>query len=197
MKECTDTSFAHFILIERLNNRLWKEKNGECKQPIPIILDSNLRHAMKLINANDQIRCAHSHDHIIICCNKSAYKEYSNIIEDYCKRENVKIKLHFCESNKDGHGIDVEMMKLSLSEDFGIKSLMVEGGSRIITNFLSAPDQIDCVCITTCPRLITCHGLKALHSSQSGDEAVTPEMLEFVDCQWYTLGTDSIFLGIK
>ena len=227
----------------RLNNRLWnmngngngngngnhgqhqqesKDKDDTTltlKQPIPVILDSNLRHVISMIESNQIINCAKSHEFIIICCRESAYEQYYEKVEEYCNVHNVSIKLQVCdcdciEIKGEGGGSISKRPSLSLKhvlqrlgENHGIESVMVEGGASIISSFLEQrADLVDCVCVTICPRFAGSKGLNALRSALitgtecegdgegEGDED-GDGMLEFKSSNWFQLGQDSIFLA--
>ena len=205
----------------RLNNRLWSESEqnniGEegkmilsstaqlrLRQPIPIILDTGLRHLMKMIESNDGIKAARSHDFIIVCCNQDAYDVYHKTTQDYCTTNDIKIELLPCAHNKSGRGLDLKDVLHQLCTKFDIQSVMVEGGASILSSFLSNHDIVDCVCITLCPRVVGGCGLNAMGSANfsSGDkhdDSCSSNLLEFdtgtTDSSWFTLGPDCIFLA--
>uniref|UniRef100_A0A7S3Q2R7 Bacterial bifunctional deaminase-reductase C-terminal domain-containing protein n=1 Tax=Chaetoceros debilis TaxID=122233 RepID=A0A7S3Q2R7_9STRA len=207
----------------RLNNRLWwrtnkeemsghgdidsKSKTGTSKedmilpqgQPVPIILDTNLRHVMKLIQNQISIKSAASHDYIIICCSEKALKKISisnesNLntnaanttttrtheeeIQNYCRLHNVRIVLLPCAMNPSGSGLDLKLLLEELYSKCEIKSIMVEGGASILSTFVlsqQAKDCVDCACITICPRIVGRHGLNAMGSMVDGDGRIDQE----------------------
>jgi riboflavin-specific deaminase-like protein len=186
----------------RLNNRLWNGNDGQqesndatLKQPIPVILDSNLRHVMSMVESNQIINCAKSHEFIIICCRKSAYEHYSKKIKQYCNVHNVSIKLQVCDCIEDSKRLSLKHVLQRLGENHRIESVMVEGGASIISSFLDQhADLVDCVCVTICPRFVGSKGLNALKSALiTGCEG--DGMLEFKSSNWFQLGQDSIFVA--
>jgi len=95
----------------RLNNRLWhtiisstsseggqlqRQQNEEeedpkqqLNQPIPIILDTELRHVLKLVRDGTLIKSCRSHRHsrktntyLLVCCTREAYEEFGREIRD-------------------------------------------------------------------------------------------------------------------
>jgi len=185
----------------RLNNRLWNDHDNQpntdepkLKQPIPVILDSNLRHIISMVQSNQIIKCAKSHDFIIICCHESAYEEWHEKIREYCSLHNVSIKLQVCDCCEGIKRLQLKQLLQRLGENYGIDSVMVEGGASVISSFLSQPlDLVDCVCVTICPRFVGRKGLNALQSASI--RASTGEvMLEFGVNKWFQLRQDSIFL---
>jgi riboflavin-specific deaminase-like protein len=186
----------------RLNNRLWKNHDNKLdsnesklKQPIPVILDSNLRHIISMVESKQIIKCAMSHEFIIICCHESAYHQWHNKIKEYCSLHNVSIKFQVCDSCEGKKRLELKQLLQSLGENHGIESVMVEGGASVISSFLSQhADLVDCVCVTICPRFVGRKGLNALQSA-SIHECAGNVMLEFESSKWFQLGQDSIFLA--
>lgn len=232
----------------RLNNRLWRTKDREeigghdyidssnekgkednmvlpQGQPVPIILDTNLRHVMKLIQNQIPIKSAASHDYIIICCSEEALKNKiiassnsdSNVnantrtneeeIQNYCRLHNVRIELLPCTVNPSGSGLDLKHLLDTLYSKCKIKSIMVEGGASILSTFIlsqQAKNYVDCACITICPRIVGRCGLNAMGGMVDSDsgidlEACVPSvsMFEFdsEEARWVSLGPDCIFIS--
>jgi len=127
--------------------------------------------------------------------------------------------------------LDLQHVLHQLYNQFNILSLMVEGGSGILSSFLNEcinvekkKDKIvDCVCVTTTPKVIggkwglpAFRGLDILSGrtdrtydtskknkkddkDTDEDESLSDQMINrmitFKDCEFVSLGQDSIFLG--
>ncbi len=154
----------------RLNVRL---VNG--KSPKPIVVDSRLRLPLdcKLLNQN-------SHFPWIVAREKP----------DSARREAIEAsgaKVIVVPSNTRGQ-VNLAEMLLELGKR-GVNSLMVEGGSRIITNFLL--DQlVDYLVLTVAPVLVG--GLRAVSDLGQSDPARFPRLRD-AGHQW--LGEDLILWG--
>lgn len=201
----------------RLNNRLWKEdRNDEedggsllLRQPIPIILDTNLKYLLQMMNSNTKIQSMSSHEKIIICCSECAYNNYFEEIKSRYKDNNIqllkcKLKLDAKGGGSkmdcgDGH-LNLYSVLENLRSIHGIKSVMVEGGSSVLSCFMTnAEHVVDCVCVTIVPKMI---GGRMGLSSLQGCNLVEQKKcqlkgLEFDsdDTTWSTIGTDCIFLA--
>jgi riboflavin-specific deaminase-like protein len=194
----------------RLNNRLWAENwhefevgkvvlkstARELKQPIPIILDTNLRCILEMIDSAGVINAAISHPLVIVCCSQESYNEHHKRIETYCEYNNFSIELLPCACNDSSTGLDLEDVVYNLCMVHGVYSIMVEGGASILSGFLSKKDLLDCVCVTICPRMVGLRGLNALGAADIGGKSnQESNMLEFDNNSWFTLGSDCIFLA--
>lgn len=194
----------------RLNNRLWaenwhefeegnmvlKSSSWQLKQPIPIVLDTNLRHLMDMVESSQMVKAAVNHDLLIVCCSQEAFDEHHKRIQSYCTANNVSIELLPCAINESTDRLDLEDVIYNVCMIHGIYSIMVEGGSAILSEFVSRRDLVDCICVTICPRIIGSIGLNALGSanlrSAVGEER---NMLEFDESEWFTLGPDCILMA--
>ena len=168
----------------RLNNRLWaedwhefeegkmvlKSTSGELKQPIPIILDTHLRHVMDMVESSHFIKAAVNHELIIVCCSQEAYDQHRKRIQSHCVSNNFAIELLPCASNDSSPGLDLEDVVYNLCMIHGIYSIMVEGGASVLSGFLSNRELVDCVCVTICPRMVGACGLNALGSANVGSK---------------------------
>ncbi len=247
----------------RLNNRLWKKENeaeankeripstktattinnNVTRQPIPIILDTNLNHIMSMIESNTKIKCVATHEKVIVCCNEDAYKSYNDQIQlKYpcktlhllpCQMNEVHFQLEKDDDDDDeniaavassnsssekknqefkaiGGGLNLQILLEKLQFEHNISSVMVEGGSSIISSFLEqgiSSDCVDCVCITIVPKMIGGKkGLLAVKSCdllmRQGDNYISGEKsqtrgLDYdpMNVSWHTLGCDTIFLA--
>lgn len=149
----------------RLTNRLWGNK-----QPRPIILDANLSCINKLGN-NRRVKDA------IVCCGPEAFKAFND--------DTTNLTLVVCKVADDGR-LDLHDVVQQLTSLFGIMSIMVEGGSRMLTSFASN-GLVDCLCITIAPKLIGL-GLQAFSLRSRID--INASTSYFIP-----LGEDCIFLA--
>lgn len=142
------------------------------KNPQTIILDSTLRipiSARILKNANPPI---------IFTTNKASPEKYNSISQ-------MNVKIIEVDSTKDGKvNLNTVLKKLY---NFGIKTLMVEGGREIITNFLNE-DQVDKVIITIAPIFVG--GFSALSTMN-----MTSNFPRLKNIIQYKLGSDLIIKG--
>lgn len=63
--------------------------------------------------------------------------------------------------------------------DQGLKSIMVEGGAKVIRSFLQASDQVDALIVTIAPTLVGDQGVSAV-ASRSGQEKRVSRTLSLV-----------------
>lgn len=180
----------------RLSNRLWPEEcenNIARKQPLTIILDTHLHHVRSL-GIRMKAKCP------IVCCSVEAYRQAQK--EGYrdpngesgysigiSKIKNIpsSARLLPCKTKIIGGKENREVLDLSdvlpkLQREFGINSLMVEGGATVLSLFVSDAyenvsngddnkDQeecyndkslFDCLCVTISPKLLGANGLDSL-----------------------------------
>ena len=149
----------------RLNNRLWGNE-----QPRPIILDANLKY-LKKVGKDRRVKDA------IVCCGPEAFKEFHD--------DTTGITLVVCKVDDDGR-LNLHDVVQQLSSSFGIMSIMVEGGSGMLTSFASN-GLVDCICVTVAPKLIGV-GLQAFSLHTRVD--FNPSASYFIP-----LGEDCIFLA--
>lgn len=185
----------------RLNNRLWFETNGSLKQPVPVVLDTELRQTLRLIRQKKVIRASSVHDKIVVCCSNEALAKH----EDYIMKESSSsIRLLGCgrkigNQSKDNHeeqGLDINDMLQKLRKNYGIESVMVEGGASILSSFMAQPGLVGCVCMTISPKLIGGKfGLNAFRGNNFLENET--EMFEFCPSSilWAQVGSDCIFLA--
>jgi len=167
--------------------------------------DSEERYFMQHIRANK----------IIFCCNKDALIQFRKIFREKLKdlystltMNNVEDSvIHLMEGDKhvtvlscrdyvdgatDHRTLDLENVLQELYQKCGIKSLMVEGGSSILSSFASIATYaniVDYVCVTIAPSLIGNKiGLNAFQHSQLN-------MTTMKNVEYWTLGTDCIMVG--
>lgn len=155
-----------FIDNPRLTNRLFGNK-----QPRPIVLDADLKYIQKLGNKRKV-------QNAIVCCAQEAISKF----------ENFDVNLTLCPCKVDESGrLDLDDVLYQLTLLFGIRSIMVEGGSSILSSFASK-GLVDCLCVTIAPKLIG-RGIQAfsLHN-------LPVDFATSANC-FLPLGKDCVFLS--
>ena len=133
-----------YIDNPRLSNRLWEESHH---QPRPVILDTNLRYIRAL---GESCRAKN----LIVCCSA----------ESASRSEDIPKSIHLlpCRVLEDGT-MDVSHVLVKLRKSFGISSVMVEGGARILSTF-ARHRLVNCLCVTISSKLLGDRGLPAFLS---------------------------------
>uniref|UniRef100_A0A7S1YIQ7 Bacterial bifunctional deaminase-reductase C-terminal domain-containing protein n=1 Tax=Grammatophora oceanica TaxID=210454 RepID=A0A7S1YIQ7_9STRA len=144
----------------RLSNRLWGSASaGEARkqfaQPRPVVLDTNLKH---FLTVRTKLR---TEGRLIVCCSEAAAASVSLDMPELL--EDARFELLPCKVDNSGR-LNLNHTLTQLYLRCGIKSLMVEGGSAVITSFLLA-DAYDALCVTIAPKLILKGGLDAVSPS--------------------------------
>jgi len=156
----------------RLTVRLW----GEClPNPRPVVLDTHLR-------------CDYTHcraKNLIVCCSEEAVAARG--LDDK-KRDDTNITLLPCTVSSSSSHLDLRDVLGKLRMKFGIHSIMVEGGARVLSNFLNE-ELADCMCVTISPMVLGLNGLTAFQHLTNAQEA--PALSDVV---WKQIGVDSILL---
>lgn len=159
------------VLIDnpQLTVRLTQGRN-----PQPIVLDSKLRTPLhsRLLDRTD-CRCW------LACTDKSDSETISTI-------ENRGAEVIRCQRDRLGR-VDLPNLLRQLA-DRGIRSIMVEGGSQVITSFIEA-QLVDQMIITIAPRLVG--GLPVLN----GSGVVNGYPLHLDPVAYQTCGSDIILWG--
>lgn len=187
----------------RMSNRLWSERHefedgkvvmkrnfADLQQPIPIILDTNLRHLMGMVDSSQMVNAAMNHKLVIVCCSQEAFEKHRKRIESYCISNNLPIELLPSELNEATPALDIEDIARKLHRIHGIRSIMVEGGASVISGLFSHHRElVHCLCVTICPKIIGSSGLNAFGSAYIGSN------MEFDESNCFKLGRDCIFLA--
>lgn len=156
----------------RLSNRLWGSRDDPMHQPRPVVLDTHLRHIIKL---GDSRRA----QNLIVCCCQEAMDLYTG--------DRMGITLLPVPLDKQGR-IDLALLLKKLREEFGIESLMVEGGSSILSAF-GAKSIVDCLCVTVSPKLLGKRGVPSKVASTSVARYTLNRS------RWFQLGSDCVLLS--
>ena len=150
----------------RLTNRLFGNK-----QPRPIILDTDLKYIQEL-GVKRKVQNA------IVCCAQEAITKF----------ENFDANLTLCPCKVDESGrMDLDDVLHQLNLLFGIRSIMVEGGSNVLSSFVSK-GLVDCLCVTIAPKLIG-RGIQALSMHN-----IPIDFVKSGSC-FLPLGQDCVFLS--
>lgn len=142
--------------------------------PQPIVLDSKLRLPLqaRLLDRTDH-RCW------LACTDRNDQKKIDAV-------ENRGAEVIRCRRDLLGR-VDLQDLLLQLGEK-GIKSIMVEGGSQVITSFIEAR-LVDQMIITIAPRLVG--GLPILNGSWSGNNS----LLHLNPVSYQSCGQDIVLWG--
>ena len=123
--------------------------------------------------------------------------------------EEVTFTLLPCPINERTNSVSLKHAMYQLSDQFEIRSVMVEGGAGILSSFLNECNDDDdklvhCICVTIAPTVLgglglpSFGGLDALVKTVNDDEEdnaeVTPT-LKSIDGKFIPLGKDCVFLG--
>lgn len=126
----------------RLSNRLWGENEVSSHQPRPVVLDTNLRY-LKSLGSSGRAK------NVIVCCSEKAASTW--------RESTPGLTLLPLQVNENGN-IDINLLLCRLRNDFGIKSVMVEGGCEVLCAF-AEKNLVDCLCITVAPKILGKKGL--------------------------------------
>jgi 3,4-dihydroxy 2-butanone 4-phosphate synthase/GTP cyclohydrolase II len=125
----------------RLSNRLWGASEH---QPRPVVLDTRLEHIQDLSTT-----CRAKN--LIVCCSREASSS--------CTDLPPTIDILPCRVHGDG-SLDLSNVLSELTDKFGIRSVMVEGGATVLSAF-AKEGLVDCLCVTISPKLLGDKGLPA------------------------------------
>jgi len=159
----------------RLNVRCWTKRENF---PRPVVLDTNLRHI------SDKWRAKN----VIVCCSKQAAEFYG---AEHRVKSSSNIEICACDANE--NGLDLRDVIFKLRQKYGIKSIMVEGGSSVLSAFIKA-NLVDCLCATVSPTIIGGEkGLCAFRSLNIDNDNLP--MLQLVNSTFFPVARDVILLA--
>jgi len=173
----------------RLTNRLWMSPStsNPTIQPRPIVLDPTLRHIRQCLTS---LRARN----LIVCCSHESAIAATSSPSEIILENDSSIVLLPCDTTSNGQ-LDLKSVLMNLRSMFGIKSLMVEGGSAILSSFVQG-NLVDCLCITIAPKVLGSRGLTALMLGEDYDRRMEKRgALEFGDTKCYSIGNDCIILA--
>ena len=150
----------------------------EGRNPLPIVLDSHLKLPLDSNLLKNGVPP-------LIATTFAASPEKQNRIEEV----GAKI-LRFLPDEKGWVELHSLLSRLA---DIGVVNIMVEGGARVITSFLSQ-HLVDQVVITITPAFLG--GLRAVEHPPSlfrRDSDCLPGLPEFYDCKFEQVGKDIVF----
>jgi riboflavin-specific deaminase-like protein len=158
----------------RLTNRLWKidHSSEELHQPVPVALDTRLNNLREMQTASTAIRASK----LVVCCGPDAASELT-------RQWNVARMLR-CQVREDR--LDLLDVLQTLRTELGIRTLMVEGGSSLLTT-LFMNNLVDAVCITISPKAL-CGGIAPMMG-------LHPVDLRSLGPKFATLGSDCVLLS--
>ncbi|KAJ3416684.1 2,5-diamino-6-(ribosylamino)-4(3H)-pyrimidinone 5'-phosphate reductase [Chytridiales sp. JEL 0842] len=153
--------------------------------PRPIILDSNLRTPI-----NSRIL---SRNPILVCANTLTSDNDSTSRIESLKAAGAEI---FSVPTTEGGRLDVRVTLRLLKSLFGIRTLMVEGGSTVISSFLSADlnELVDKVIVTVAPVWMG-NGVKVVQTLDSTRNEARLGMAEMEEVQVAQFGRDVVIAG--
>lgn len=155
----------------RLSNRLWGSVDDSIHQPRPVVLDTHLRHLESL---GDSRRA----QNLIVCCCKEAANRHSG--------DDVPNVTLLPASLDDQGRIDLHSMLIDLRKWFGIQSVMVEGGSTVLSAF-GARSIVDCLCVTVSPKLLGQRAVSAITTTLASNYNLNHPL-------WFQLGSDCVLI---
>jgi diaminohydroxyphosphoribosylaminopyrimidine deaminase/5-amino-6-(5-phosphoribosylamino)uracil reductase len=178
----------------RLNVRFWKCENG--RQPRPVILDSHLTQTprdCRVVNA-------------IICCSHEAADLYYRVKSKSLKidkkplpdgelfRDDIDILT--CDMNPSGPGMNLKDVLQKLLLKYGIRSVMVEGGSSILSSFLDS-GLANAVCATIAPSVMGANRGLGAFQHLGCTEGINDEMTlaHLHSATFFPLASDVILLA--
>ncbi|OEU21435.1 dihydrofolate reductase [Fragilariopsis cylindrus CCMP1102] len=135
--ETEDTTYGNDT-----NNIPLLQVQQQQQQPRPVVLDTHLTYIRQLGNS---IRAKN----LIVCCSEDAYNKA--IREGSYKHKTTNTH------TSSNSILDISDVLLRLKDEFGIQSIMVEGGGFIISEFMNEK-LFDYLCVTISPKLLGYHG---------------------------------------
>jgi riboflavin-specific deaminase-like protein len=154
----------------RLSNRLWGD--GETPhQPRPVVLDTHLRY---LNNLGFLCRAKN----LIVCCSEEAALK--------CNECPPGVTLLPSQLDEDGT-IDIDLLLRTLWNDFGIQSVMVEGGCKVLGAFAER-NLVDCLCVTISPKILGKKGLPVFAN-------LVTTRFDLTQPLFFSIGADNVLLS--
>jgi len=157
----------------RLNVRLW----SYFKQPRPIVLDTELKGLRKLLMDDKKIFA----ENVIICCNSTTTK---------LEKDLTNFTFLYCDSIRRIESPDIMLDLQSVLDKLAqniypcIKSIMVEGGSKILSSFLPLSN---CVVITLSPQILPKDSLNAFCDIE--------QVFKLVPIGYWKIGRDIVIVA--
>jgi riboflavin-specific deaminase-like protein len=160
------TTFA--VDRPRLTNRLWADK--EKNQPRPIILDTHLTRLEAMKGNFSTVKSP------IFCCSLES--------ASLAKAKYSSAEILPCRCSPDG-ALDLSDVLYRLLNTHGIRTLMIEGGSAVLSSFWTVM-LFDSLCLTIAPRFIGCNGFGPTLHGQAAELSASAET--------FILGSDIVFV---
>ncbi|KAI8831615.1 dihydrofolate reductase-like domain-containing protein [Chytriomyces cf. hyalinus JEL632] len=175
-------------------------------QPRPVVLDSRLSavsSTSNVVTLNNRliVFCQYSDsdpDFTTLQSKRAVLESHKVAVVNLASRHDLPDNLDPASSSAVS-SIPIPLMLRVLKSKFGVNSLMVEGGSRIISAFLGlGPSCVDCLIVTVAPMFVGSGGVKAFDSGSEGtDEGKKGQSvaLSVVDPVYRQFGSDIVFYG--
>jgi GTP cyclohydrolase II len=177
---------AHDAILVGVNtviadNPLLTVRLAEGPSPLPVVLDSHLRMPLNSNLLNNEKRP-------LIAATDSASEEKQRLIELSGAR--------VIRTSPDKKGwVDLNSL-LEILAGLGIKNIMVEGGARVITSFLSL-HLVDRLVITIAPSFLGgLHALESPLNPHNGGYAGGKDLPVFRDIRYEQVGKDIVFWSV-
>ena len=157
----------------RLTNRLYHTttSTSSSSNPQAIVLDTNLHYIRQLLLQKNHTTTIIRANPLWVCCSKDAAQKYSHEIQNLLSSNNNQQQssndhtIHFIPCDvipNHPTRLDIPSLLQTLKQKYNIQSIMVEGGSSILSTFLSN-EYCDALVLTICPKFFgSQHGLPAL-----------------------------------
>lgn len=152
----------------RLTNRLWNDMDKN--QPRPIVLDTHLTRLEAMEASFTMLKRP------IFCCSL----EYAST----ARVKHASADILPCRCNSDGE-LDIADVLYRLLNVYGIKTLMVEGGSAVLSTFWTT-QLFNTLCLTIAPKFL---GSKGLGPTLNGHQVELES-----NSETFCLGSDIIFI---
>mmetsp|Transcript_17702 Transcript_17702/g.17116 ORF Transcript_17702/g.17116 Transcript_17702/m.17116 type:complete len:367 (-) Transcript_17702:38-1138(-) len=193
----------------RLSNRLFPT-HDDTSQPQAVVIDTHLRHVLCMIGNSSSCCPPIRARPLLVCCSHQAAQKYQQNIQLYnlqqrqmakpLSRQNTQdaILLEPCLlASNDNNSLDLKHLLHNLKTKRNIYSIMVEGGSSILSSFLVQPNLIQALLITISPSFMGAkHGLPALSKASFSGKNDDPLFKLDHDATFYSqLGPDLILLA--
>jgi riboflavin-specific deaminase-like protein len=188
----------------RLSNRLWRSNSTggrtAASSPRPIVLDTHLVHTLAL---GSRLRASNP----IVCCSEHAVIEVDNTNAVGTPAAAAAFSVLRCRCCRATGRLDLRDVLRRLWEEFGIRSVLVEGGAAVLSSFLQDDhDLVDALCITIAPMLLRSgiapnfekrggHRRRRTKDHPHRPSRHRPDILDLrSDSQFVVLGTDATVL---
>ncbi|KAI8619559.1 dihydrofolate reductase-like domain-containing protein [Chytriomyces sp. MP71] len=172
----------------RLTVRGLEHSHGITTSPRPVVLDTTLT----AVTPSSNIVTLHNKP-IVLCSYAPSNPAYSaiEVRRAALEAEGVAVANVFNGTALPHEGISLFTALETLKSQFGIETLMVEGGSRVIGAFLAlGRDVVDLLIVTVAPVFVGEGGVKAFTGTDNDGD-----MVRIVDPVYRQFGRDMVLAG--